>query len=182
MKLFKKNKDGFGLWNCFIIQYTGVANWEQEGKRNLDLMRSIEWKGNNNITLIKHAQLHCSCYANIEEAAVHCDIQTPSKQQQIEYFTSSIKCNDPNLNACLANIDTDHRPDSYRNNFEEFALYAIEVDIVELSQGGKKAVQFDVIFQVSMLIYLVLLLVICSLLGFDYHWYKIEEYLALSET
>ena len=36
LKPFRKNKDKFGLWNCIVVNYTRVANWEQEGKENLN--------------------------------------------------------------------------------------------------------------------------------------------------
>ena len=42
--------------------------------------------------------MHRSWFTNIEEASDHCDICVPSKRQCVEFFSSSIKCNGPNLN------------------------------------------------------------------------------------
>ena len=56
------------------------------------------------------------------------------------------------MNACLANIDADQRPDGYQNNFKETATYAIEVDPVELTQAKRKAVQFKANYQINILV------------------------------
>ena len=98
LKPFKKKKDGFGLWQQIVVQYSGEANWEKEAKRDLDMMRTIVWKGNMNLTLSHHAKIYYNCYSNIFEAAEHCN-------------------NYNNMNARLANIEADHPSGGYRNNF-----------------------------------------------------------------
>ena len=42
------------------------------------------------------------------------------------------------MNAILANIDADHSPGGYRNNFKLRVLYVIEVDSVEVIQSTKR--------------------------------------------
>ena len=90
-----------------INQNSADSNWEREEKSNLELMLSVVWNGAISITLSRHAQMHCNCYANISEAADHCEFTCPSKRPQLEMFTSSIKYKDSNVNATLANIYVD---------------------------------------------------------------------------
>ena len=73
------------------------------------------------LTLSCHAPKHSNCYSNIVEAAEHCN-------------------NYNNVNARLSNIDADHSPGGYRNNFESRVLYVIEVDSVEVIQSTKRSV------------------------------------------
>ena len=61
LKPFKKKKDGFEIWQQIVVQYSVEANWKKEAKRNLDMMRTIMWKGNTNLTLSHHAQMHHNC-------------------------------------------------------------------------------------------------------------------------
>ena len=75
------------------------------------------------LTLSSHAPKHSNCYSNIVEAAEH-----SSKHG--------------NVNVRLSNIDADHSPGGYRNNFKPTALYVIKVDSVEVIQSTKRALSY----------------------------------------
>jgi hypothetical protein len=129
---FKKKKNGRAAWFALLRQHAGTDKWEQELKREQEVLTSHSWKGNNNITLSKFTDKHRSSYINMVTCAYHVEFQLPNERTRVKYLTDAIKCPDAGIQARLASISGDDRPGiGMRNNFESAVQHLLPACPVE---------------------------------------------------
>jgi hypothetical protein len=104
-------KDGRKAWLALLNQHAGQDRWDAEVKRENAFLTSHIWKGNGNVTLAKHAAKHRNSYISLETCALHVAYQLPNERTRVKYLLNSIRgCNDPGVQARIANIEGDDLP------------------------------------------------------------------------
>jgi hypothetical protein len=174
----KKKKDGRKAWYAIQRQYAGKDRWDAEVKRETAFLTSMIWKGNGNITLAKHANKHRYAYISLETCALHVDYQLPNERTRVKYLLDSIRgCNDPGVQARIANIEGDDSSTGKRNQFEDSVTHLLPADpVVENNknrrsrEGNKQTVIAGVTIQSGK-----------GKSGVDLRWHPMKEYKSLSD-
>jgi hypothetical protein len=174
----KKKKDGRKAWFALMRQYAGKDRWDSEVKRETAFLTSHIWKGNGNVTLSKHAAKHRHAYISLETCALHVDYQLPNERTRVKYLLDSIRsCNDPGVQARIANIEGDDSPSGKRNQFEDSVTHLLPADpVVENNKnrrtngGGKQPVIAGVTIQSGK-----------GKSGVDLRWHPMKEYKSLND-
>ena len=107
IKPYQRRKDGRGAFESLSGQYAGVDKWEIELKKQNSLLNTRKWKGQGNFTLEKFCQQHRNAYVSMVACAEHVQYQLPNEHTRVGYLLDAIECNDPALQAAMANIDQD---------------------------------------------------------------------------
>jgi hypothetical protein len=176
---YKKKKDGRKAWLALLNQHAGQDRWDTEVKRENAFLTSHIWKGNVNFTLAKHAAKHRNSYISLETCALHVAYQLPNEQTRVKYLLDSIRgCNDPGVQARIANIEGDDLPTGKRNTFEDSVTHLLPADPVNDNNktrrsngGGNQAVISGVTIQSGK-----------GKSGVNLHWHPMKEYKALSDN
>jgi hypothetical protein len=174
----KKKKDGRKAWLALLMQWAGQDRWDAEVKRENAFLTSHIWKGNGNVTLSKHAAKHRNAFISLETCALHVDYQLPNERTRVKYLLDSIRgCNDPGVQARIANIEGDDSANGKRNQFEDSVTHLLPADpVVEHNKnrrstgGGKQAVIAGVTIQSGK-----------GRSGVDLRWHPMKEYKSLND-
>ena len=119
------------MWNALSTQYAGVDKWEDEIKRNEQLMHTRVWKGQSNFTLERFVAQHRHNFVSMQAAVEHVIYQLPNARSRVSYLLDAIQCNDAGLQAAMANIKTDQSQNGLRNDFELAATNLLPYDPVQ---------------------------------------------------
>jgi hypothetical protein len=172
---YKMNKDGRAAWHALLTQHAGQDRWDAEVKRNTTFLTSHIWKGNGNITLAKHCQKHRQAFIDLETSAAHVGQQLPNNRTRVMYVMDSIwGCNDPAVQARIANIEGDDSINGKRNNFEYSITHLLPADPV-MENNNRRSNNRTVISAVT----------IQSgkgKSGVDLRWHPIKEYKSLNDA
>ena len=107
IKPFQRRKDGRGAFKSLSEQYAGVDKFELELKKQNSLLNTRKWKGQGNFSLERFCQQHRNAYVSMVACAEHVDYQLPNEHTRVTYLLDAIECNDPPLQAAIANIEED---------------------------------------------------------------------------
>jgi hypothetical protein len=176
--LTRKKKDGRKAWLALLNQHAGQDCWDAEVKRENAFLTSHIWKGNGNVTLAKHAAKHRNSYISLETCALHVAYQLPNERTRVKYLLDSIRgCNDPGVQARIANIEGDYLPTGKRNTFEDSVTHLLPADPVNDNNktcrsngGGNQAAVSSVTIQSGK-----------GKSGVNLRWHPMKEYKALSD-
>ena len=170
---FRRAKNGRDAWIAIKAQYVGKDKWQKDVKKQENFLHTFIWKGNTNGTLESFINKHRMAFVRIERCAEHITHTVPNDRQRVIYLLDAIKCNDPQLQAALANVRADDQPDGKMNDFEATAAYILPHDPV----SGKRVSNKRKIHDIAA----VDLGVTKGSTGVDVRYYKPEEYRNLSQ-
>jgi hypothetical protein len=127
IKPYQRTKQGREAWWSLVDQYADQDKWEAEVKRQDDLLHNRQWKGQSNFSLEKFiAQHHNAHVSSMRQCVEHITFQLPNERTRVIYLLDAIQCNDPGLQAAMANVRTDTDPvDGKMNDFEATASYLV---------------------------------------------------------
>ena len=124
IKPFSQNKDGRGSWKAMISSHVGDDKWEQLQRDKLKFLMNTKWNGKS-YSLEKFLGQHRSAYVQLEEAAMHVNIQLPTPHTRVGYLLDNISHNDPDLRAALSSIRIN--TDNMRDDFEKCVAFLLPV-------------------------------------------------------
>jgi len=130
IKPFQRLKNGRAAWLALTSQYAGKDKWEQELKKQDDLLHTREWKGQSNFTLERFVQQHRNAFVSMQQCALYVQYQLPTEFTRVGYLLEGIQCNDPGLQAAMASVQTSTLPTGLRNDFEATATHLLPYDPV----------------------------------------------------
>jgi hypothetical protein len=125
IKPFQRTKDGRGAFDAIINQYAGEDKWESEIKTKEALLHGIQWKGQSNYSLERHAAQHRNAYVSLVACAEHVAYQLPNEHSRVGYLLDSIQNNDPGLQAAMANVRSSKGVGGMRSNFESMVAHIL---------------------------------------------------------
>jgi hypothetical protein len=131
IKPFQRNKDGRGAFQALTNQYAGQDKWEQELKKQDDLLHTQEWRGQSNYTLERFIQQHRTAFVSMQSCAQYVEYQLPTEHTRVGYLLAGIQCNDAGLQAAMASVRLDTTPlTGKRSDFEAAATHLLPYDPV----------------------------------------------------
>ena len=135
IKPFQRAKQGREAWLAITGQYAGKDKWAAEIKQQEQLLHTRVWKGQSNFSLEKFITQHRNAFVSMQACAerIHSQYQLPNGRSRVGFLLDAIQCSDAGLQAAMASIRTDDRPDGMRNDFEQSAAHLLPYDPV-----GKK--------------------------------------------
>ena len=111
-------------------QYAGKDKWAAEIKQQEQLLHTRVWKGQSNFSLEKFIAQHRNAFVSMQACAEHIPYQLPNGRSQVGFLLDAIQCSDASLQAAMASIRTNDRPDGMRNDFEQSAAHLLPYDPV----------------------------------------------------
>jgi hypothetical protein len=140
IKPFQRAKDGRAAWFALRSQYAGQDKWEQELKKQDDLLHTRVWRGQSNFTLERFVQQHRNAYVSMQSCSQHVEYQLPTEHTRVGYLLEAIQCNDAGLQAAMASIKIDTAPGGKRSDFEAASTHLLPYDPVakKRSAAGNK--------------------------------------------
>ena len=173
---YKRKKDGRAAWHALMTQHAGQDRWDAEVKRDTTFLTSHIWKGNGNITLAKHLAKHRQAFIDLETSAGHVAHQLPNSRTRVTYALDSVRgCNDPAVQARIANIEGDDSITGKRNNFEAAVTHLLPADPVMENNKNKRSNSRTVVSAVT----------IQSgkgKSGVNLRWHPLKEYKSLNDA
>lgn len=142
-----KTMNGRAAYLALISQHAGKDKWEKDITEQEDFLHNRKWKGDTNFTMAAFIKHHRASYNMLEKAADHIEYQLPNERTRVKYLIDNIQCNNPKVEAALANINGDDTPTGKRNNFEAAAAYLLPTCPVATKRrksGGKTQLLADV--------------------------------------
>jgi hypothetical protein len=130
IKPFQRRKDGRAAWLALTSQYAGQDKWEQELKKQDDLLHTRVWRGQSNFTLERFVQQHRNAYVSMESCSQHVEYQLPTEHTRVGYLLEGIQCNDAGLQAAMASIKIDTAVGGKRADFEAASTHLLPYDPV----------------------------------------------------
>ena len=130
---YQKAKNGRAAFLALQAQYAGDDKWELELKKQDSILHSRKWKGQSNFCLEKYIQLHRNAFVSMQACTTHVAFQLPNEFTRVGYLLDGIECNDPQLQAAIANIYDDvgtTAAPGKRSNFEAASAYLLPKDPV----------------------------------------------------
>ena len=100
-----------------------------------NLLHTRKWKGQGNYSLERFCQHHRNAFVSMSACAEHVAFQLPNEHSRVGYLLDAIECNDPPLQAAMANVEEDIGDGTAanpgkRNNFELAVAYILPKDPV----------------------------------------------------
>jgi hypothetical protein len=131
IKPFQRTKDGRGAFQALTNQYAGKDKWEQELKKQDDLLHTQEWRGQSNYTLERFIQQHRTAFVSMQSCAQYVEYQLPTEHTRVGYLLAAFQCNDAGLQAAMASVRLDSTPlTGKRSDFEAAATNLLPYDPV----------------------------------------------------
>ena len=130
IKPFQRRKDGRAAWLALTSQYAGQDKWEQELKKQDDLLHTRVWRGQNNFTLERFVQQHRNAFVSMQSCSQHVQYQLPTEHTRVGYLLHGIQCNDAGLQAAMASIKIATAPGGLREDFEGASTHLLPYDPV----------------------------------------------------
>jgi hypothetical protein len=143
IKPYQRSKQGREAWRSLVNQYAGEDKWQAELKRQDELLHNRVWKGQSNFSLEKFIAQHRNAYVSMRQCAEHVTFQLPNERTRVSYMLDAIQCNDPGLQAAMAQVRTDSEPTGKMNDFEATASYLLPYDPVSKKRaaGSKRGME-----------------------------------------
>ena len=116
---FQQYRDGEAAWKALTSQYAGKDKWEDEIKKQEQLLHTHIWKGQSNFSLEHFISQHHNTYVSMLACAKHVQYQLPNEHSRVGFLIDAIQCADAGLQAAMASVKTDSGPNGLRNNFEK---------------------------------------------------------------
>jgi hypothetical protein len=136
-----------------VAQYAGEDKWRAEWQLQDDLLHNREWKGQSNYSLEKFIAMQRNAFVVMTQCETHLPgWQLPNEQTRVFYLLGGIKCNDAPLQAAMAMVRNDTRPDGKLKNFEATVSFLLPHDPVALKRttgGGNGKRSYGTISSVS---------------------------------
>ena len=135
IKPFQQQKNGREAFMALSKQYAGPDKWESQLKKMTNLLHTRKWKGQGNYSLERFCQHHRNAFVSMQACAEHVEFQLPNEHSRVGYLLDAIECNDPPLQAAMANVEEDvgdgtaDNPGK-RNDFELAVAYILPKDPV----------------------------------------------------
>ena len=130
IKPFQCGKDGRGAWLALTSQYAGNDKWEDELKRQDDLLHQHQWKGQHTFPLEGFIGQHCNAFISMQQCAEHISYQLPNEHTCVGYLLEGIQCANAGLQAAMASVRMDNGADGMCNDFEKVAAHLLPYDPV----------------------------------------------------
>ena len=127
---FQRTKNGRSAWLALTSQYAGQDKWEQELKKQDDMLHTRVWRGQSNFTLERFIQQHRNAFVSMQSCAQHVQYQLPTEHMRGGYLLAGIQCNDAGLQAAMASIQIDTGPTGKRGDFEAASTHLLPYDPV----------------------------------------------------
>jgi hypothetical protein len=140
IKPYQRSKHGRDAWRSLVNQYAREDKWQSELKYQDDLLHNRQWKGQSNFSLEKFIAQHRNAFVSMRQCAEHVTFQLPNERTRVSYLLDSIQCNDPGLQAAMAQVRTDSGENGKLNDFEATASYLLQYDPVSKKRatGAKR--------------------------------------------
>jgi hypothetical protein len=120
-----------------VNQYAGQDKWEAEVKHQDDLLHNRQWKGQSNFWLEKFIAQHHNAYVSMRQCVEHITFQLPNERTRVACLLDAIQCNDPGLQAAMAQVRTDtDLVGGKMNDFEATASYLLPYDPVSKKRAA----------------------------------------------
>jgi hypothetical protein len=87
-----------------MTQYAGEDKWQSELKHQDELLHKRQWKGQSNFSLEKSIAQHRNAFLSMRQFTEHITFQLPNDQTRVSYLLDTIQCNDPGLQAAMAQV------------------------------------------------------------------------------
>jgi hypothetical protein len=136
IKPYQRSKQGREAWRSLVNQYAGEDKWQAELKRQDELLHNRIWKGQSNFTLEKFIAQHRNAFVSMRQCAEHVTFQLPNERTRVSYLLDAIQCNDPGLQAAMAQVRTDSDVNGKMNDFESTASYLLQYDPVSKKRAA----------------------------------------------
>jgi hypothetical protein len=136
IKPYQREKQGRDAWRSLVNQYAGEDKWQSELKRQDELLHNRQWKGQSNFSLEKFIAQHRNAFVSMRQCAEHVTFQLPNERTRVSYLLDAVQCNDPGLQAAMAQVRTDSDADGKMNDFEATASYLLQYDPVSKKRAA----------------------------------------------
>jgi hypothetical protein len=136
IKPYQRTKNGREAWRSLVNQYAGEDKWQSELKRQDELLHNRQWKGQSNFSLEKFIAQHRNAFVSMRQCAEHVTFQLPNERTRVSYLLDAIQCNDPGLQAAMAQVRTDSDANGRMNDFEATASYLLPYDPVSKKRAA----------------------------------------------
>ena len=130
IKPFQRGRNGRAAWLALTNQYAGQDKWEQELKKQDDMLHTRVWRGQSNFTLERFVQQHRNAFVSMQSCAEYVQYQLPTEHTRVGYLLAGINCNDAGLQAAMASVQLDTGANGLRNDFEATATHLLPYDPV----------------------------------------------------
>ena len=130
---FQRAKNGRAAFLALQAQYAGDDKWQLELKKQDSILHTRRWRGQSNFSLEKFVQLQRNAFVTMQACTLHVAFQLPNEFTRVGYLLDGIECNDPQLQAAIANIYDDvgtAAAPGKRSNFEAASAYLLPKDPV----------------------------------------------------
>jgi len=107
-----------------LSSHDGDNKWEKMQREKLKFLMNSQWNGKSYI-LEKFLGHHRSEYVQLEEVAMHVNIQLPTPHTIVGYLLENINNNDADLRATLSSIRIN--TDNMRGKFEKCVAVLLPV-------------------------------------------------------
>ena len=88
---FPRAKDGRGAFQALTNQYAGKDKWEQELKKQDDLMHTKERRSQSNCTLERFIEQHRTACVSMQSCAQCIEYQHPPEHTRVGYLLAGIR-------------------------------------------------------------------------------------------
>jgi hypothetical protein len=136
IKPYQRKKQGREAWRSLVNQYAGEDKWQSELKRQDELLHNRQWKGQSNFSLEKFIAQHRNAFVSMRQCAEHVTFQLPNERTRVAYLLDAVQCNDPGLQAAMAQVRTDSEAEGKMNDFEATASYLLQYDPVSKKRAA----------------------------------------------
>lgn len=82
---YQRTKNGRDAFLAIVSQYAGEDKWNEEIRRQDQILHNQRWKGQSNFSLEKHCALHRNAYVQMQAAAEHVPHQLPNEFTRVGY-------------------------------------------------------------------------------------------------
>jgi len=174
IKPFSRLKDGRKAWMAFISSHVGEDKWETMQNEKQGFLMNTKWNGKI-YSLEKFLGQHRSAYVQLEEAAMHVNIQLPTEHTRVGYLLKNINNNDPDLRAAIGSIRIN--TNGMRDDFEKSVTTLLPVcpyakhKNATISRSGTRNPSVSSLKNTS-----------DSSTGVDLRWHTPSEYAKLSKS
>jgi hypothetical protein len=136
IKPYQRAKNGREAWRSLVNQYAGEDKWQSELKKQDELLHNRQWRGQSNFSLEKFIAQHRNAFVSMRQCAEHVTFQLPNERTRVSYLLDAVQCNDPGLQAAMAQVRTDSDENGRMNDFEATASYLLPYDPISKKRAA----------------------------------------------
>ena len=131
LKPYQRLKNGKDAFAAILAQYAGPDKWEAELKRQDTFLHDRKWKGQGNFPLERFIAQHRNAFVSMTQCSQYVTYQLPNEYTRVGFLLENILCNDPGLQAAMAQVQSDKTSGTgKRYNFEATAAFLVQYDPV----------------------------------------------------